>query len=57
MLAALFGNQTIEKVLLFLLVNERSYATQIHAALGTPLTPVQHALLRLEKGGDPCKLL
>lgn len=50
MLGALFGNKTIGKVMLFLLVNERGYPTQIHRQLKIPLTPVQQALNRLEKG-------
>ncbi len=48
---ALFGNSNIEKVLLFLLVNEKCYATQLCHCLGGALTPIQQALQRLEKGG------
>lgn len=48
---ALFGNPNIEKVLLFLLVNEKCYATQLCHCLGGALTPFQQALQRLEKGG------
>ncbi|MBS0646821.1 MAG: winged helix-turn-helix transcriptional regulator [Verrucomicrobia bacterium] len=51
MLEGLFGNQTIQKVLLFLFVNGKCYGTQLHHALSVALTPVQKALLRLEKGG------
>lgn len=47
----LFGNPNIEKVLLFLLVNEKCYATQLSRCLGGALTPLQQALVRLEKGG------
>jgi hypothetical protein len=47
---ALFGNPTIEKILLFLLVNEKCYAAQIRHCLGGALTPIQQALNRLEKG-------
>ena len=47
----LFGNPNIEKVLLFLLVNEKGYATQLCHCLGSALTPIQQALNRLEKGG------
>lgn len=47
----LFGNPNIEKVLLFLLVNEKCYATQLYHWLGGALTPIQQALRRLEKGG------
>jgi len=48
---ALFGNPTIEKILFFLLINEKCYATQISRTLETPLTPIQQALNRLENGG------
>jgi hypothetical protein len=51
MLGALTGNQNVERVLLFLFVNERAYGTQIQSMLQVPLTPVQKALLRLEKEG------
>lgn len=51
MLYALFGNKSVEKILLFLLVNEKIYATQVHRALHTPLTPIQKALERLEREG------
>lgn len=51
MLQALFGNKTIERILIFLFVNSKCYGTQLHRSLNTPLTPVQKALLRLEKGG------
>ena len=51
MLQELFGSKSVERILLFLLVNERCYATQIHKVLEAPLTPLQKALERLEKGG------
>lgn len=51
MLEALFGNKTIEKILLFLFVNGKCYGTQLHKLLKTPLTPIQKALQRLENGG------
>src|SRR5689334_14503532 len=51
MLAALCGNRNIQNILLFLFVNGRCYATQLHKQLKTPLTPIQKALLRLETGG------
>lgn len=47
---ALFGNPNIEKILLFLLVNEKCYAAQIGHCLGGALTPIQQALIRLENG-------
>jgi Family of unknown function (DUF6314) len=51
MLAALFGNKNIERILTFLFVNEKCYGTQLKRQLNISLTPVQKALLRLEKGG------
>jgi hypothetical protein len=49
MLTGLFGSRTIEKILLFLLINETGYGNQMQSLLGVPLTPVQKALQRLEK--------
>lgn len=51
MLEALCGNKNIQRILIFLFVNGRGYGTQLHRSLGTALTPLQKALLRLEKGG------
>lgn len=51
MLEGLCGNKNVQKILLFLFVNGRCYGTQLHRSLNTPLTPVQKALNRLEKGG------
>lgn len=51
MLQCLFNNRSVERILLFLLVNERCYAHQIHKLLSIPQTPIQHALNKLEQGG------
>lgn len=51
MLLSLFGNRNIERILLFLFVNGRCYGSQLNRLLRTPLTPLQKAFLRLEKGG------
>lgn len=51
MLDTLCGSKTLTKVLIFLFVNRKCYGTQLHRLLKTPLTPIQKALLRLEKGG------
>ena len=51
MLESLFGNPIIEKVLLFLLVNEKSYPSQLRRVFQNPLYSFQRALGRLEKGG------
>lgn len=51
MLEVIFGNKTIQKILIFLFVNGKCYGTQLHKVLKTPLTPIQKALIRLENGG------
>jgi hypothetical protein len=51
MLESLFGNESIERVLFFLLRNGTCYALQLKKQFGTALSPLQQALLRLEKGG------
>lgn len=49
MLVGLFGNKNVQKVLLFLFVNNKCYGTQLQRLLGAPLTSLQNALSRLEK--------
>lgn len=51
MLSTLLGSQNVEKILYFLLINEKCYGTQLHRLLATPLTPIQKGLERLEKAG------
>jgi hypothetical protein len=51
MLEALFGNQTIECVLFYLLKNKTCYALQLKKQFQSALSPIQQALLRLERGG------
>lgn len=51
MLTPLFGNPNIERILLFLFVNEKCYGNQLKTLLRVPLTPIQKGLERLEKGG------
>lgn len=51
MLDILFSNQNIERILLFLFVNQEGYGSQIQHLLHVPLTPLQHALNKLENGG------
>lgn len=51
MISFLVGNKSIEKVLFFLLLNGKGYATQISQRLYVPLTPIQQALHKLEKSG------
>ena len=51
MLEKLFGNIVIEKILFYLLANEKGYASQLKKELGIPLYSIQIALTRLEQGG------
>src|ERR1700687_2821984 len=51
MLEALFGNESIERVLFYLLQNKTCYALQLKKQFQSALSPMQQALLRLEKGG------
>lgn len=51
MLEGLCGNKNVQKILIFLFVNSKCYGTQLHRLLQSPLTPIQKALFRLEKGG------
>ena len=51
MLEALFGNESIERVLFYILQNKTCYALQLKKQFQSALSPMQQALLRLEKGG------
>ena len=51
MLESLFGNVVIEKVLFYLLKNEKTYASELSKVFKIPLFSCQVALERLEKGG------
>jgi hypothetical protein len=51
MLSVLFGSKNIEKILFFLLINEKGYGTQLQRLLNTPLTPIQKGFAKLEKAG------
>lgn len=51
MLKQLFGSKNAERILLFLWVNERCYATQIQKACDCALTPLQHILRKFELAG------
>jgi len=50
MLEKLFGNAVIEKILFYLFVNERCYASNLRAVFDIPLYSIQNALSRLEQG-------
>ncbi len=51
MLSTLMGSKNIERILFFLLVNEKCYGMQLHRLLNTPLTPIQKGFSKLEKAG------
>jgi DNA-binding transcriptional ArsR family regulator len=51
MLESLFGNQTVERVLLYLQNYNEGYASEIAATFSISLSTVQKQLLRLENGG------
>lgn len=51
MLEQLFGNPVIEKILFYLIVNEKCYPSQLKTVFEMPLYSFQKALARLEKGG------
>lgn len=50
MLDGLCGSRNVQKILLFLFVNNKCYGAQLQRLLGTPLTSLQNALARLEEG-------
>ncbi|MES2345395.1 MAG: DUF6314 family protein [Chlamydiota bacterium] len=51
MLSSLFGSKSAERILLFLLVNENCYASEIQRAFDIPLTPLQSTMHKFEKAG------
>ncbi len=50
MLEGLFGNKNVQNALLFLFVNGKRFGAELHRSLQTPLTSLQNALGRLERG-------
>ena len=51
MLEVLFGNNTMEKVLLFIYTYNEGYGNKISMTFNIPLLSVQKQLKRLEEGG------
>ena len=47
----LFGSQNETRILFFLMVNGRCYASQLKHRFASPLTPLQYGLNKLEKEG------
>lgn len=57
MLESLFGSNSVEKILFFLLINNRCYGTQLSKVFEKPLSPFQKGLDRLEAGNILVSLL
>lgn len=51
MLESLFGATIIEKILFYILVNKKCYASQLQNTFESPLYSFQRGLARLEEGG------
>lgn len=51
MLEPILGNNTIEKVLLFLITYKEGYAKQMSDIFNIPVNGIQQQLYRLEEGG------
>jgi predicted transcriptional regulator len=51
MLEGLFGNANIERILLFLLKNDRCYASLLMKRFNCSISTIQNSLERLEQGG------
>jgi hypothetical protein len=47
----IFGGKNVEKVLFFLLINNRCYGQQLSNVFGQAISPFQKVLDRLENGG------
>ena len=50
-LEQLFGSQIVEKVLFYMIVNERCFASELRASFNIPIFGIQRALTRLENQG------
>jgi len=51
MLSCLFGSKNAERILLFLLVNESCYVSELQKAFGVSLAPLQNIFQKFEKAG------
>lgn len=51
MLEPILGNNTVEKVLLFIFTYKEGYAKQMSDVFNIPVNGIQQQLLRLEEGG------
>ena len=51
MLEYLFSNKNVEKILVYLWLHEKTYATELSKRFNSPLDPIQKTLRKLENGG------
>ncbi len=51
MLLSIFGSETVEKVLFYLLVNKTCFGSELSKTFQMPVSGIQRALMRLEMGG------
>jgi predicted transcriptional regulator len=51
MLEGLFGSKIIERILFYLIANEKCFASELQRQFKLPLFGIQNALARLEKQG------
>ena len=51
MLEYLFANKNVEKILIYLLIHEKAYATELSRSFHSALDPIQKTLRKLESGG------
>lgn len=51
MLEYLFSNKNVERILAYLLVHGRCYATELSRVFHSALDPIQKTLAKLERGG------
>jgi hypothetical protein len=47
----LFGNKNVEKVLMYLTLHDKAYASELSRCFGSSLDPIQKTLKKLEEGG------
>ena len=51
MFEQLFGSRIVEKILFYLIANEKCYASELQQSFETPIFGIQRALIRLENQG------
>ena len=51
MLEYLFANKNVEKILMYIFLHEKAYASELSRTFDSPLYPIQKTLAKLEEGG------